>query len=87
MDEQKSNRPYATKLEEFAAVCSSAARRRSSTAETEDTRSRVVNMRLSGVSRRLFLAIKQTVSEFENVCEKMVQLVSRWKKRVANGRV
>ncbi|CDH55576.1 predicted protein [Lichtheimia corymbifera JMRC:FSU:9682] len=75
VDEQKSNRPYATKLEEFAAVCSSAARRRSSTVETEDTRSRVVNMRLSGVSRRLFLAIKQTVSEFENVCEKMVQLM------------
>ena len=58
-------------------MCSSAARRRSSTAETEDPRSKVVNMRLSGVSRRLFLAIKQTVSEFENVCEKMVQLVSR----------
>ncbi|KAI7880349.1 hypothetical protein K492DRAFT_177934 [Lichtheimia hyalospora FSU 10163] len=75
IDEQKSNRPYATKLEEFAAVCSSAARRRSSTAETEDPRSKVVNMRLSGVSRRLFLAIKQTVSEFENVCEKMVQLM------------
>lgn len=75
VDEQKSTRPYATKLEEFAAVCSSAARRRSSTTETEDPRSKVVNMRLSGVSRRLFLAIKQTVSEFENVCEKMVQLM------------
>ncbi|KAI9259436.1 hypothetical protein BDA99DRAFT_92887 [Phascolomyces articulosus] len=108
----KERRP--TKLEEFAAVCSSAnrmyPRRRSTdpgsignnnlssagggilssatssgnynlmatipTMPVDDPRSKVVNMRISGVSRRLFVAIKQTVSEFETVCEKMVQLMT-----------
>ena len=46
------------------------------TMPVDDPRSKVVNMRISGVSRRLFVAIKQTVSEFETVCEKMVQLVN-----------
>ena len=46
------------------------------TMPVDDPRSKVVNMRISGVSRRLFAAIKQTVSEFETVCEKMVQLVN-----------
>ncbi|KAI8141151.1 hypothetical protein BJV82DRAFT_619451 [Fennellomyces sp. T-0311] len=77
-----------TKLEEFAAVCSSAnrmyPRRRSTDPGTtiatapmplDDPRCKVVNMRISGVSRRLFVAIKQTVSEFETVCEKMMQLM------------
>ncbi|KAI9313374.1 hypothetical protein BX666DRAFT_2030176 [Dichotomocladium elegans] len=67
-------RPYATKLEEFAAVCSSAAHCRSST-NPEDARSKVVNMRMSGVSQRLYHAIKQSVYEFEALCDKMVQLM------------
>ncbi|KAI9495482.1 hypothetical protein BDB00DRAFT_235179 [Zychaea mexicana] len=96
-----------TKLEEFAAVCSSANRMHPRCRSTDpgtgdsssshvmaattllsaaaaaplppmpfdDPRCKVVNMRISGVSRRLFVAIKQTVSDFETVCERMVQLM------------
>jgi hypothetical protein len=36
----------------------------------------VLNIRLSGISKDLYIALKQTVSDFENVYRKMIELVS-----------
>lgn len=76
-------RPCTTKLDEFAAVCSNSSslprRRSTDPGGSYDERAwqcQIVNMRMTGVSRELFLAIKQTVSGFEAVCGRMMQLVS-----------
>ncbi|ORY99281.1 hypothetical protein BCR43DRAFT_489026 [Syncephalastrum racemosum] len=103
------SRPFfATKLDEFAAVCSTAScpvagspmrrslfpRRRSTDpggfmrdVTPSADHGNVVNMRLSNVSRRLYLAVKQTTSTFESICDKMVQLMRHHNEQVAVQKV
>ncbi|KAI8139835.1 hypothetical protein BJV82DRAFT_625180 [Fennellomyces sp. T-0311] len=77
---------YPSKLEEFAAVCSSSdhfqTSRRSAQRRLTDPGlllwkpdCHVLNMQLSGVSRDLYIAMKQSVSGFETVCQRTMELM------------
>ncbi|KAI9498832.1 hypothetical protein BDB00DRAFT_866909 [Zychaea mexicana] len=90
------NNSYPSKLEEFAAVCSSSdhfsttssasaslfSSRRSSQRRLTDPGlllwkpdCHVLNMQLSGVSRDMYIAMKQSVSGFETVCQRTMELM------------
>lgn len=80
---------YPSKLEEFATVCSDhlastttnnhntflRSQRRFTDPCIQSESCHVLNMRMTGVSKDLYDAMKQVVSNFESVCQRMMDLV------------